>query len=84
MEEAKEIKTMLKEHIESSNEWREKVIVQLAKIDTHSEYTKKTLTEHKEDIGVLKATRSKQNGALWAFGIIWTAILALIGLSKHH
>ena len=69
-------------HIKASNEFRENMIGKISAIETNAKYSNKQLNDHSDDITSLKATRSKQNGAMWAFGIIWTAILAFLRLSK--
>lgn len=69
-------------HIKASNEFRESMLTKITKIETNAVHSTKQIDDHEKDISSLKETRTKQNGALWAFGIIWSAILAFIGLSK--
>lgn len=77
-----EIVDMLREHISSSNSWRESVTTQLAQINTHTSYTKEALNKHDNDITDLKKAKNNFKGALWAFGIIWTALIAVVGFFK--
>lgn len=53
----------------------------LAKIETHNEYTKATLDEHKVDIGRLKATNQRQKGAIWVLTTL--GIGSIVGFLKH-
>ena len=69
-------------HIAASNTFREDMINKIGKVETHASYTREAVKDNTTDIASLKATRLTQNGAMWAFGVIWTAILAFLGLSK--
>lgn len=71
------IKEMLKQHIEDSNIYRKESQAamselknDIAKINTHHEYTKQKLKDHEDCIIELKDARSQQKGAMWVFGLI--------------
>lgn len=69
-------------HIAASNVFREDMITKIGKIETHASYTQEKVKNNTDDIDSLKATRLKQNGAIITLSVIWTAILAFLGLSK--
>ena len=56
-----EIKTMLKEHIDASNKYRDESIRMMAEIKTHHTYTKEALNKHDCDIEKLKSNLNFRN-----------------------
>ena len=72
------IKTMLKEHIEASNKWREDASEKLAKIEVHHDYTKTKLNLYEEQIADLKGNQNKALGALALIGTALSAFFAWI------
>ncbi len=70
------------QHVAASNTFREEVKTKLATIDTHFSYTKDAVETNTVDIKSLTDSRTRQRGAMWAFGLIWTGILTVLAIFK--
>ncbi len=70
MSEFEEIKSMLRDHMKDSQEGQMEIKQSIARIETHNEYTVKSLNENKQDIDKLKSAHNRQKGMMWAFGLI--------------
>lgn len=60
----------LRELIRLQMSMTEQLVVAIAKIETHNEYTQKTINEHDKDINLLKDFRSNQRGAFAVLGFL--------------
>lgn len=82
MSEIQEVKQLLLNHIKDSSRGQSEILQSIAKIETHSIYTKKEIEEHKEIIDDLKTAHNKQKGAMWVLSGI-TGIFGFYEIVKN-
>ena len=73
---------MMRDHVASSNGWRDTMSKSITKIETHNRYTIEACNRHETEIKSLNESRTKQNTAIKIISWLGSGLFALLAFFK--